>query len=512
MDFETSTYECFSEGLAHPDGIVRDTCLSYLKDQPVKTLTQTRCILEGLEAHGPQRFSYLHLLKGFPLDTVALEQVLELCVKWGGSGELTAVMRMLRWAGFGAGHDIGTVVEFLEQAERIETDELLMALRERQSVWSLSLEECIECLEELAAAMGGASEYPHVEIGKAEIIVDYLAKEHASEHLEVIAAEWLHLEVDPNSENADCWKIGIAIDLCGKLRLASNLERMLSLYDFDYDWHNNLIVEAIRAFESNDALLAIRERWEGLSEIQWLFLSDLFESCSVPGLEGFYREQMDNDALDYLECSRFAIGYANYGTSEAFSIAQAVTVTSGFEDMATVGQPIERGSGEAFAAEHLGPVLEGQIGRHDQALPLVGGADHVEQQLRAKFAGRDVAQFIKDHQVQLRELLFQTQQLSFFAGFHQLRNEFGHAEETDAFSLTTGGNPQCGGDVSLARPGIPDEQDILPVVDVFTTHQFGDQQLVQRRLALEVERVQSLVRGELRRIQASISSAPFPVD
>ena len=323
MDFETSTYECFSEGLAHPDGIVRDTCLSYLKDQPVKTLTQTRCILEGLEAHGPQRFSYLHLLKGFPLDTVALEQVLELCVKWGGSGELTAVMRMLRWAGFGAGHDIGTVVEFLEQAERIETDELLMALRERQSVWSLSLEECIECLEELAAAMGGASEYPHVEIGKAEIIVDYLAKEHASEHLEVIAAEWLHLEVDPNSENADCWKIGIAIDLCGKLRLASNLERMLSLYDFDYDWHNNLIVAAIRAFESNDALLAIRERWEGLSEIQWLFLSDLFESCSVPGLEGFYREQMDNDALDYLECSRFAIGYANYGTSEAFSIAQA---------------------------------------------------------------------------------------------------------------------------------------------------------------------------------------------
>ncbi len=98
---------------------------------------------------------------------------------------------------------------------------------------------------------------------------------------------------------------------------------MLSVYEFDYDWHNNLIVAAIRAFDSNDALLAIQERWEGLSEIQWLFLSDLFESYSVPGLESFYREQMDNDALDYLECSRFAIGYANYGTSEVLSIAQA---------------------------------------------------------------------------------------------------------------------------------------------------------------------------------------------
>ena len=38
MDYETSTYGCFSKGLAHPDRIVRDTCLSYLKNQPVKTL------------------------------------------------------------------------------------------------------------------------------------------------------------------------------------------------------------------------------------------------------------------------------------------------------------------------------------------------------------------------------------------------------------------------------------------------------------------------------------------
>jgi len=40
-----------------------------------------------------------------------------------------------------------------------------------------------------------------------------------------------------------------------------------------------------------------------------------------------------------------------------------------------MGQPIEGGSGEAFATEHLRPVLEWQISRHDQTQPFVGRAD-----------------------------------------------------------------------------------------------------------------------------------------
>jgi hypothetical protein len=46
-----------------------------------------------------------------------------------------------------------------------------------------------------------------------------------------------------------------------------------------------------------------------------------------------------------------------------------------------MGQPIKCGSGEAFAAEHLGPVLERQVGGHDQALSLIDGADDIEQKL-----------------------------------------------------------------------------------------------------------------------------------
>lgn len=78
-----------------------------------------------------------------------------------------------------------------------------------------------------------------------------------------------------------------------------------------------------------------------------------------------------------------------------------------------MSQPVQGGSGETFAAEHLRPVLERQVRRHDQAQPFIRCADHVEQQLRPHLAGGDIAQFIQDQQVQPLELLLQFEQRPF---------------------------------------------------------------------------------------------------
>ena len=64
-----------------------------------------------------------------------------------------------------------------------------------------------------------------------------------------------------------------------------------------------------------------------------------------------------------------------------------------------MGEPIQGRPGQAFAAEYLGPVLERQVGGHDQAVPLVGRGDHVEQEFRPRLAGGNVAQFIEDQEV-----------------------------------------------------------------------------------------------------------------
>ena len=38
-----------------------------------------------------------------------------------------------------------------------------------------------------------------------------------------------------------------------------------------------------------------------------------------------------------------------------------MTLSLGFEDVATMGDAVQDRAGEAFAAEHLGPVFKGQV-------------------------------------------------------------------------------------------------------------------------------------------------------
>ena len=70
-------------------------------------------------------------------------------------------------------------------------------------------------------------------------------------------------------------------------------------------------------------------------------------------------------------------------------------------------EAVESGSGQSFAAENFGPVFEGQVRRDDDAVAFVRGADDIEQEFGADFAGRHVAQFIEYQQVELRELSLQ---------------------------------------------------------------------------------------------------------
>ena len=67
---------------------------------------------------------------------------------------------------------------------------------------------------------------------------------------------------------------------------------------------------------------------------------------------------------------------------------EAVAFALGLEDVAAVGEPVERGAGQAFAAEDLGPVLERQVRRHDQAVPLIRSGDHVKQEFGSPTSSR----------------------------------------------------------------------------------------------------------------------------
>ena len=82
-----------------------------------------------------------------------------------------------------------------------------------------------------------------------------------------------------------------------------------------------------------------------------------------------------------LAVSRLLRASCRFFLAASAGVSQSVAFALGFQDMAAVREPVERSASEPLAAEYLGPVLEWQVRGHDQALPLVGGADDVKQQL-----------------------------------------------------------------------------------------------------------------------------------
>ena len=144
-----------------------------------------------------------------------------------------------------------------------------------------------------------------------------------------------------------------------------------------------------------------------------------------------------------------------YGETIAFPVA--------LDDMASVGQPIQGCSGEPFAAEHFGPVLERQVGSHDDTGSFVGGANHIKEQFGPELAGRNIAEFIEDQQVQLGQLGFQPGQLSLFPSFDHRCYQFDDLVKSDAFAAPARLHPQGGGMNDDTEPiGISTRTGIAP--------------------------------------------------
>ena len=64
-----------------------------------------------------------------------------------------------------------------------------------------------------------------------------------------------------------------------------------------------------------------------------------------------------------------------------------------------VGQAVQESAGEPLGAEHLGPLVEGQVGGDEDRAALVALAEDLEQQLGAGLGERHEAEFVDDEQL-----------------------------------------------------------------------------------------------------------------
>ena len=75
---------------------------------------------------------------------------------------------------------------------------------------------------------------------------------------------------------------------------------------------------------------------------------------------------------------------------------EAPAVIASFDDIAMVGDAVERRSGHLGIAEDGGPLAERQVGGDDHRGLLVEPADQVEQQLSAGLGERQIAELVED--------------------------------------------------------------------------------------------------------------------
>ena len=69
-----------------------------------------------------------------------------------------------------------------------------------------------------------------------------------------------------------------------------------------------------------------------------------------------------------------------------------------------VGEPVQQDSSETLQAEDLGPLVEGQVGGHQDGAPLVALAEDLEEQFRTGAGQGEEAQLVDDQQAEPRQL------------------------------------------------------------------------------------------------------------
>ena len=83
---------------------------------------------------------------------------------------------------------------------------------------------------------------------------------------------------------------------------------------------------------------------------------------------------------------------------------EAVAVAVHPQDVDVVGETVQQRPGHAFRSEHLGPLIEGQVGSDQDGAPLAALAEDLKEEFRAGRGQGDEAQFVDDQELQARQL------------------------------------------------------------------------------------------------------------
>ena len=84
-----------------------------------------------------------------------------------------------------------------------------------------------------------------------------------------------------------------------------------------------------------------------------------------------------------------------------------------------VGEPVQQRAGEAFRSEHLGPLVERQVGGDQDGAALVALPEDLEEQFRSGGGQGDEAQCVDDQQAEAGQIPLQVEPPPLVPGFQR---------------------------------------------------------------------------------------------
>jgi len=189
------------------------------------------------------------------------------------------------------------------------------------SMWSG--EKLREELDQLLHRCVEAHEFPHAEVRRMEVICEAIAAR--GECREEAVEAWLDIaDPDPAREvGAADYRAGAALMVIHHGKLHPPVERIVRLFELDWDWINELVADAIIAGGDADTLRDLLRIFPGLSWYAKLFLSTVLERLRFDGFEENLIDLRRGDDDDG-QAVRLAGALSLYGSDKAVAAAKEI--------------------------------------------------------------------------------------------------------------------------------------------------------------------------------------------
>lgn len=184
-------------------------------------------------------------------------------------------------------------------------------------------EKLREELEALLERCVAAPEFPHAEVRRMGVICEALAAR--GEFTEAAAGAWLDLaDPEPDREvGVPDYRAGAALMILHHGKLRPPVERIVRLFELDWDWLNELVEDAIVAGGNQDTLRDLLRHFPGQPWHARLFLSPVLERLRFDGFEQDVIELLRHEESGDIRV-RIARALALYGSDNAVAVSREI--------------------------------------------------------------------------------------------------------------------------------------------------------------------------------------------